>query len=254
MLLDKLGALRRRFGFRIRRWRSRLIGPENTEGIWNVHGHLSYVDYVELQKRKTADPTRRSKWLSEEWSPKVHEFETYFRSLFVEIGAHPSVLKLRAETSDSAISQPGDENEALAVGARTGQEVQALRNLGWAAIGVDLVPQLPLVIEGDLHELPFTDNTFNFTFSNVFDHALNPQKMIQEIERVTIDGGWICLHLAVGEPTDEFGVTEIASVTAGARLFRTSRIVYSGRMDRMLAMNAMILARKGPDSNWKPHH
>ena len=148
-----------------------------------------YADYISLQKEKTTDPKRREKWLNQEWDLKLNGFERIFRENISVIG-----------------------RKCLCIGARTGQEVQALINLGKEAVGIDLVPCEPLVIEGDFHDLSFEDESFDFVFSNVFDHALYPDKFLQEINRVLSSTGVAILHLQTGGFNDKYGVHDINEV------------------------------------------
>jgi len=78
----------------------------------------------------------------------------------------------------------------LCLGARTGCEVRAARALGFEdSIGVDLFPIGDLVIQGDWHNLPFTDNSFENVFSNSLDHCLDLDKLVLEVKRVLITNG-----------------------------------------------------------------
>ena len=85
-------------------------------------------------------------------------------------------------------------------------------NLGKDAIGIDLVPCEPLVIEGDFHDLSFSDGSFDFVFSNVFDHALYPDKFLKEISRVLSNRGTAILHLQTGGLNDKYGVHDINEI------------------------------------------
>jgi len=96
-------------------------------------------------------------------------------------------------------------NNSLCLGARTGQEVFILKEMGLTdSIGIDLHPDPPLVIEGDVHNLKFKDSCFDFVFSNIFDHVLYPEKFISEIERVTKRNGYCLLHLDNNPNSDEY--------------------------------------------------
>lgn len=198
--------------------------------IWCIKNFDSYEDYLSLQVTKTLDPERRERWLTDEWEPKVTIFRDYFKqeldkSIFSDAENYP--LK-----------------KALCIGARTGQEVQALIDLGVDAIGVDIVPNEPLVQEGDLHDLPFQDATFNLVFSNVFDHALYPDRMVAEMERVCDDSGLMLLHLQIGMSTDFYGVTEIRDIEAVSNLFKSSNILKAEDITELLTMTHQIVAQK----------
>ena len=147
---------------------------------------MKYSKYISLQKEKTCDPNRRHKWLTKEWDLKLNGFKRIFNEKFAYLGA-----------------------DCLCTGARTGQEVQALKDIGKNAIGIDIVACDPLVEEGDFHSLRFDDNSFDFVFSNVVDHALYPDKFFSEAIRVTRKGGHLLFHLQVNKPNDKYGVHDI---------------------------------------------
>mgnify|MGYP003108818852 CR=1 FL=1 len=144
----------------------------------------NYSDYIAFQKIKTLDPTKRQKWLNEEWQSKINGFKDQFKRL-------------------SGFLTP--EKKCLCLGARVGQEVVALQELGLEdSIGIDIVPHEPYVIEGDIHDLKFDDNTFDFIFTNILDHSIDPQKMINEAERVLKVGGVMLVQIQLGISQDEY--------------------------------------------------
>jgi SAM-dependent methyltransferase len=150
---------------------------------------MKYSDYISLQKQKTCDPKKRKKWLNEEWELKLFGFNRIFKKNLDYIG-----------------------RKCLCIGARTGQEVQALLNLEKDAIGIDIVKCEPLVIEGDFHNLSFKDSSFDFVFSNVVDHALYPDKFFSEANRVLKNKGFAMYHLQVQKPNDKYGVFDINNI------------------------------------------
>lgn len=193
--------------------------------VKNLKEYEEYEDYIKHQSSKTLDPVRRKKWLTEEWDLKVEGFNEVFSSI------HKFVPR---------------QGRVLCIGARTGQEVKSLRDLGFNAIGVDIVPHEDLVIKGDMHNLPFEDEFFDFIFSNVFDHALYPEKKISEIERVLKTGGYVMLHLQTGVIPDRFSENEIDNVDHDViALFEQSKIMHSRPIVRNFAgMNWEVLMNK----------
>lgn len=185
----------------------------------------SYSDYVEHQKEKTTDPERRERWLTEQWDSKVKFFKEKF-SEYSEEFFKPEFEK------------------AVGLGARTGQEIQAFKDLGFDAIGVDLVACEPLVIVGDIHDVPFDDSSTDIVFTNVFDHSLYPNKFVGEIERILRPGGLAILHRPVGKNTDQYGVTDVPSAQGVVDLFTTSRCLLSRRMPNWAGMTWELLMEK----------
>jgi len=149
-----------------------------------VKNYSSYQEYIDHQKSKADHGTPLYKMLLNElWESDCEGFRENFR---------PFVGMLK------------DCNNALCLGARTGQEVYVLRELGVKdAIGIDLVSTPPLVIEGDVHSLNFEDLSFDFIFSNIFDHVLFPEKFVSEIKRVMKKNSHCMLHLSLAPDGQE---------------------------------------------------
>ncbi len=181
--------------------------------------YKDYQEYIDHQKEKTEDPTKREKWLNEEWEYKINAFKKIFDL---------DVLK--------------ECKTALCVCARMGQEVVALREIGIDAVGIDLVPHPPLVIEGDMHDLKFEDNSFDFVFSNSFDHSLYPEKFISEIERVA--SKYIYLQLQDNVIQDYYTATQIKDIKEVLDLFKDVHIIKSENIKtNEFGMDAEILVQ-----------
>ncbi len=145
--------------------------------IASTHTYADYNDYENHQKEKTTDPERVKKWLNEEWDIKINGFKEVFQRNWKYLEG---------------------KQKAICMGARTGQEVKALLDMGINAIGIDLVPFLPYTVEGDIHALNYNDNEFDFVFTNIFDHSLHPDVFCSEMERVCKSEGIIIIHLQLG--------------------------------------------------------
>tara|TARA_R110000851_G_scaffold133481_1_gene268388 strand:- start:18087 stop:19343 length:1257 start_codon:yes stop_codon:yes gene_type:complete len=189
-----------------------------------------YKKYIEKQSEKTLDPARRKKWLGEEWQSKIDGFKNEF-SKFGEFLTN--------------------DKKCLCLGARTGQEVVALKEMGIEnAIGIDIVPHEPYVIEGDIHNLDFEDDSFDFIYTNIIDHSIDPKKMISEIERVLKVDGIFFLQIQVGLNQDEYTVFEINNPLYDiATLFDQSfclsiRSVNQNREHNFAGMNVELIFRK----------
>lgn len=204
---------------------SRFLKNKNKEH-WSVKDFKNYDEYIEFQKEKTLDKKRRDKWLNEEWNIKTDYFLNIFSELKKEMEIKPNL-------------------SALCIGARTGQEVVALNQIGFSAIGIDIVECKPHVIYGDMHNLDFKSNSIDFIFCNIIDHSLYPQKSISEIERVLNSNGLCFLQVTVGEATDHYGVTEIKSADGILNLFQCSDVIFSRSIKKYsIAQNWEMLLRK----------
>eukprot|EP00268_Persea_americana_P018252 TRINITY_DN1904_c1_g1_i1.p1 TRINITY_DN1904_c1_g1~~TRINITY_DN1904_c1_g1_i1.p1 ORF type:complete len:249 (-),score=8.19 TRINITY_DN1904_c1_g1_i1:180-926(-) len=176
-------------------------------------GYSSYDAYIHRQLTKTLNPKLRTIWTTRDWTRKVNAFSRFFHDHLI--------MGLLSNGSKS-----------LCIGARVGQEVAALRRIGVNdSVGIDLVPYPPLVLEGDFHHQPFDNGTFDFEFSNVFDHALYPSRFVGEIER-TLRGGGVCvLHVAIGRRPDKYSANDLYSVGPLLKMFRESDLVHVRSVD-----------------------
>ena len=176
----------------------------------------NYEDYISFQKVKTANHEKRKKWLNEEWQLKIDGFKAEFQRL-------PDFLT--------------PDKKCLCLGARVGQEVVALHEMGIKdSIGIDIVPHEPHVLQGDIHDLGFEDNTFDFIYTNIIDHSIDPQKMISEAERVLKPGGLMMLQIQLGINQDEYTEFVIDNIYLDiVSLFNSSYCIHTGflRQDRM---------------------
>ncbi|KAL8111699.1 uncharacterized protein LOC141667713 [Apium graveolens] len=176
-------------------------------------GYANYDAYIQRQLNKTLNPKLRKIWTTRDWNRKINVFSNFF-----------SELKEKGLLTNST--------KALCVGARVGQEVEALRRIGVSdSVGIDLVPYPPLVIRGDFHKQPFGDQVFDFEFSNVFDHALYPDKFVGEIERTLKPGGVCVLHVALSTRSDKFSANDLYNIKGLTSLFRSSELVHTRKVD-----------------------
>ena len=185
---------------------ARLAGGK-VVSLRNIQTKSDYLEYLKRQKSKTEDPRRVALWLGEEWEAKLSGFKDLF-------GKFETSLLDKTRT-------------CLCVGARTGQEVVALLEMGHDAIGIDLVSFPPHVIEGDMHSIPFNDGKFDFVFCNVIDHSPFPDKAISELERVCSHGGFIVVYLQEGMFVDEFSENLIIKASTITEFFQNSKIIES---------------------------
>ncbi|GAV59807.1 Methyltransf_11 domain-containing protein [Cephalotus follicularis] len=176
-------------------------------------GYTSYDIYIQKQLNKTLNPKLRQIWRTRDWDRKIQVFAGFFEE-----------LKQKGLLSN--------QSKALCVGARIGQEVEALKRIGVSdSVGIDLVPCPPLVVKGDFHHQPFDDQTFDFEFSNVFDHALYPDKFVGEIQRTLKPGGVSVLHVALSRRSDKYSANDLFSVKPLVKMFNLSGLVHVRKID-----------------------
>lgn len=87
------------------------------------------------------------------------------------------------------------------------------------------------MVKGDFHKQPFGDATFDFEFSNVFDHALYPWKFVGEIERTLKPGGFCVLHVLLSKRADKYSANDLFSVRPLEKLFKDSQLVEVRKID-----------------------
>lgn len=170
-----------------------------SEGI-ELKNYENYDDYISHQKSKANHGSDlRNRLLNELWEPDCEGFRLNFKN-------YHDILSTKTN--------------ALCLGARTGQEVFVLKELGLDAIGIDLVDNPPLVMEGDVHNLTFDNESYDFIFSNIFDHVLYPEKFVSEIERVLKPGGHCLLHLSILDRDDAHSANVLHSSNHVINLFK----------------------------------
>ena len=169
-----------------------------------IRDYNNYEDYLKHQKEKSLNAEWIEKWLGELWQPKVKMFLSHFKR------------------NKDYLTKGG---RALGVCARTGQEIEALNELGMSAIGIDIVPYPPLVIFGDAHELPFENKEFDFVFSNSLDHSIYPKLFLSEMLRVLKPNGYGMLHLQITGQVDGYAENRLLNNRSVIELLKPSKIV-----------------------------
>ena len=89
--------------------------------------------------------------------------------------------------------------KALCMGARSGEEVRALKSLRVDAIGIDLYPLSKDVIEMDFLDLRYEGETFDMIYSNSMDHAMDLDGFLEEAFRCLKNKGFIIFDVFPGE-------------------------------------------------------
>ena len=134
--------------------------------------YSSYEEYLSHQIKKTDNDERRRR-LSEISAARQQIFQERFK-----------LLKFRNAFKE--------DDFGLCLGARYGEEVRALKT-HCGAVGIDLVEQLPDVVKGDFHNIPYPDEHFDFVYTNSLDHAYDLEKVFSETERVLKENAYLCI-------------------------------------------------------------
>lgn len=163
---------------RLRSWQP---SSWKSEGAIRKKSYECYDDYVRHQKHglevKGGAIMRR-------FDTDVKRFKSNFNELWF---LSPDIGKMFSPMT------------CLCIGARSGAEVQALKDLGHDAIGIDVAPgNEELVLYGDMHKIPFGQSKFDVVYSNIFDHVYDLEKALSEVKRVMKDRGVFILEAVVG--------------------------------------------------------
>ena len=186
--------------------------------------HKNYQEYLDKQLEKTLDPLRIEKWKGDEWQIKVDGFRHIFKR-------NEEFLK--------------NKKEAICLGARTGQEVYVLRELGLNCVGIDLVDFPPYTIKGDIHNLQFEDSKFDLIFTNIVDHSLYLEQFISEMERVCVDGGIMILNILQNQPGDDYSDNVINDTEPLIKMFKNSVVIKNRKINNYFdPMNRELVLKK----------
>ena len=144
--------------------------------------YKDYDEYVAHQIEKTADPDRRARLLQKfRFKEKVRYFKEKFQRF----------------------SDKNSLGQTVCLGARMGEEIEALLQLGADCYGVDLVPYPPHVREGDFQDLHFIEaDTIDTFYTNSLDHSSDPEKVFSEVSRCLKEGGTFILDYFAGHWED----------------------------------------------------
>jgi len=134
----------------------------------------NYTEYLEHQSQKSLRP-RTIRYLEKNFDKKVMVFKDRFKKISNNIFLN--------------------KKNVLCLGARMGEEVIALRELGFEAIGIDLIPNLPHVIEGDFNKLQFNSESFDIVYTNSFDHTYDIHIFLSQVYMVLKNDGIFILDV-----------------------------------------------------------
>jgi SAM-dependent methyltransferase len=99
-----------------------------------------------------------------------------------------------------------DKFTVLCVGCRSHIELDYIENAcGVKTVGVDLFSNDPRIRVGDMHNLPFDDQSFDALYScHSLEHAYDVRQALREFVRVTKHGGLLVIEVPVN-----YDVTEV---------------------------------------------
>lgn len=109
------------------------------------------------------------------------------------------------------------DQKVLTIGPRTEGEIFCLAAYGFKLRnirGLDLISYSPYIDIGDMHNMPYADNSYDVVISScVLVYSNAPQQACEEIMRVCKDGGLICIAQDTNEATGSDRIDPIGSQT-----------------------------------------
>jgi len=91
----------------------------------------------------------------------------------------------------------------LCIGDRDHLANDVLKSLGVKnVVSIDAIKRTEKTVVCDAHEIPIEDETFDLIYTDILRYSNNPEKFINEAERVLKVGGTLILHVPSGE--DDF--------------------------------------------------
>lgn len=143
------------------------------DGKFRQRRYSCYDVYVDHQRSKL-DGT--STWVTEVHDPRLRD-------------------ALAGRLDSRSFVRPG--MSVLCLGARTGGEVQAFRDVGCFAVGIDLNPggASSYVLDGDFHSLLFPDACVDLAYCNCVDHVFDFDRFCSETRRIVKPYGVLLLEL-----------------------------------------------------------
>ena len=104
-----------------------------------------------------------------------------------------------------------ESGKVLCVGARTGAEVEAFIELGYDAIGIDLLECKPYVIVMDMMNMKF-DCKFDIIYTNSIDHCYDIVKFAEQIKNNINSNGILIIDINHGVRAGKIGKYESVSI------------------------------------------
>jgi len=146
--------------------------------IVRLDKYKNYRQYINHQKEKTTKNIVIKNHI-DNWNKRVKYFEDELKYINIK-----------------------KNSKCLCIASRYGEEVEALKNLGFDAVGIDLVECKPLTIKMDMHNLKFNNNTFDFVYTNAIDHSYYIDKVIKEMIRVLKNNGILMIKIELNNQNE----------------------------------------------------
>jgi len=127
----------------------------------------------------------------------------------------------------------------LSIGPRTEMELLHLVGAGFTPQNIkaiDLISTSAWIDPGDMHALPYADQSFDITISSwVLGYSSTPQKAVDEMLRVTRSGGYIAIGCSFNPEADVLEYKDPQDKILGSRFRRVSEYLalIGAKLDRI---------------------
>ncbi len=228
----RAGAARRVVPRPVKRLAKKLLARSRTAKFWAKSGLYRFTPggygyYRKLRRYRRPDyvherdkhPVRRKHHTTEGWKPesreglRLRDYESYEEYRVHQEQKLEEILKMGGGFGNRGvyahrlkfyrrfrhlIELLPRSAVIVCAGARTGTEVEVLRDLGFEnAYGIDVNPgpDNPLVRPGDFHDLENETSSVDLVYSNSLDHAFDLEGFFAEHARVIKPGGYALYEL-----------------------------------------------------------
>jgi SAM-dependent methyltransferase len=124
----------------------------------------------------------------------------------------------------SVIETLGPTSRILVIGPRNEHDLYTLVALGFSienVVGLDLISYSPRITLGDMHAIPFPDNSFDAVVCGwTLSYSATPRRAADEIRRVVRAGGVVAIGVEYSTmtPSDEVRLLGYAVQDSGRRI------------------------------------
>jgi SAM-dependent methyltransferase len=120
---------------------------------------------------------------------------SWLKKIPIDLGQQAVAEHTKGKQIALGLVPKGQGRRALDLGARTGHQTRWLRARGYEVTSVDVDPVFPDCIQVDANlPLPFADESFDLIWcSEVIEHLHEPKNVMDELKRVTKQGGTLIL-------------------------------------------------------------
>lgn len=155
----------------------------------------------------------------------------------------------------SIIETLDKNSKILIIGPRNEADLLGLIGYGFRNIkGLDLITYSPMIVLGDMHKMPFEDNSFDVVISGwTLSYSNTPELFAEESMRVVKDEGIVAIGVEYGEISEEQLVNTIGysiSQNNFERINSTKQILnlYEGKVKEVI-LNHDATAKRAHKEN-----